>query len=92
MINLAAPFLRPDRLTPDQKQLVQRRSGMELSRKRVLHDLDTSTNPGYRENLKAGLSYLEKEIAAMDVEITAIGDEQKETAETARRARTPKKH
>ncbi|MGK2859868.1 MAG: hypothetical protein ACSLFQ_21950 [Thermoanaerobaculia bacterium] len=92
MINLAAPFLRPDRLTPDQKQLVQRRSGMELSRKRVLHDLDTSTNPAYRENLKASLTFLEKEIAAMDIEITAIGAEQKETADTARRARTNKKH
>ncbi|MCA1733109.1 MAG: hypothetical protein LC732_05840 [Acidobacteria bacterium] len=92
MINLAAPFLRPDRLTPDQKQLVQRRSGMELSRKRVLHDLDSSTNPSYRDSLKAGLTYLEKEIAEMDRTILAIGEEQKETADTARRARTNKKH
>lgn len=61
-----ASLSRPERLTPEQRNLLQKKQGIELSRKRVLHDLETSTSALYRRNLQAGLDYLNEQIAAVD--------------------------
>jgi hypothetical protein len=63
---MTEPALRPERLTPEQRSLLQKKHGIELSRKRVLHDLETSTSTLYRSNLQAGLDYLNEQIAAVD--------------------------
>ena len=57
---------RSDRLTPEQKALLHKRDGLDLSRRRVIHDLETSTSPVYRRNLEAGLAFLDSEIAEVD--------------------------
>lgn len=58
--------MRQDRLTPQQKALLYKRDGLDLSRRRVLHDLETSTSIVYRRNLEAGLAFLDSEIAEVD--------------------------
>lgn len=58
--------MRQDRLTPQQKALLYKRDGLDLSRRRVLHDLETSTSLVYRRNLEAGLAFLDSEIAEVD--------------------------
>lgn len=59
-------IMRPDRLTREQKALLHKRDGLDLSRRRVLHDLETSTSTVYRRNLEAGLAFLDSEIAEVD--------------------------
>lgn len=41
------------------------RESLELSRKRVLNDLETSRNPRYRATLEAALKHLDEKIAAL---------------------------
>ncbi|HEU5163654.1 MAG TPA: hypothetical protein VFV54_10945 [Thermoanaerobaculia bacterium] len=68
---------RPERLTPEQRTLLQKKQGIELSRKRVLHDLETSTSSLYRRNLQAGLDYLNEQIAAVDDALLHLNDEER---------------
>lgn len=42
------------------------RESLQLSRTRVLHDLDAATNPRYREQLQAALKHLDGKLAALD--------------------------
>lgn len=69
-------LLRPERLTPEQKNLLQKKQGIELSRKRVLHDLETSTSALYRKNLQAGLDYLNEQIAAVDDALLHLAEDE----------------
>lgn len=55
-------FVPSDRLSPEQRALIQKRDSMILSRKRVLHDLETSHSTVYRRNLEAGLAFLDQKI------------------------------
>ncbi|MGH9458794.1 MAG: hypothetical protein ACRD2J_14270 [Thermoanaerobaculia bacterium] len=66
MTTTESPTPHPDRLTAEQKALLHQRQGIELSRRRVIHDLETSTSPMYRRNLEAGLAFLEERIAEVD--------------------------
>jgi hypothetical protein len=50
--------------TPDEIAHQCERASLELSRIRVLHDLEHATNPRYREQLEAALHYLESKLAA----------------------------
>jgi hypothetical protein len=68
---------RPERLTPEQRNLIQKKQGIELSRKRVIHDLETSTSALYRRNLQAGLDYLNEQIAAVDSALLRLNDDEK---------------
>jgi hypothetical protein len=52
-------------LTPEESERQRQREGLELSRTRVLHDLENATNPRYRASLEAGLKFLEQKIAAL---------------------------
>ncbi len=38
------------------------RQGLELSRKRILNDLETATHPNHRKSLEAALAHLEEKI------------------------------
>ena len=50
-------------LTPEQISAVQKRQGLELSRKRILQQLETASNPRHRQVLEAALKDLDTELA-----------------------------
>jgi hypothetical protein len=49
-------------LTPEQIVERQRRQGLELSRQRILQQLQVACNPRHREMLEAALAELEQKI------------------------------
>jgi hypothetical protein len=53
------------KLTPEETERKQQRDSLLLTRTRVLHDLETSKNPGYRTTLEAALKHLDDKIAAL---------------------------
>jgi hypothetical protein len=59
----AAPKQTP--LTADEIRLRAERESLELSRKRVLGDLEAATHPRRREQLQSALRHLEDKIAAL---------------------------
>lgn len=64
----AAESRRAQRAAPwDPVQLNRQREreSLELSRTRVLRDLASATNPGYRESLQAALAHLEEKLAGL---------------------------
>ena len=44
----------------------QERRGLELSRTRILHDLESATHPNHRRSLEAALAHLDKKIADLN--------------------------
>jgi len=44
---------------------IRQREGLEMSRTRVMHDLDTANNPRYREILQAALKHLDDKLAEL---------------------------
>lgn len=54
------------KFTADQINRKREQETLQLSRTRVLHDLQTATHPRYREQLEAALRHLEKKLAAFD--------------------------
>jgi hypothetical protein len=52
---------------PDAAELEvrQKRASIELSRVRVLHDLEAATHPRRRQQLQAALKHLEKQLTAL---------------------------
>jgi hypothetical protein len=50
-------------LTAEQIRLQSERQSLELSRTRVLKDIETATHPRRREQLRAALQYLERKIS-----------------------------
>ena len=51
--------------TPDQIRREQERKSIELTRTRVLHDLEAATYNRHREQLEAALRHLDEKIAAL---------------------------
>jgi hypothetical protein len=60
-----AALAKLPKLTPQEAARKQERESLELSRKRVLHDLESSKNPKYRATLEAALKHLDEKIAAL---------------------------
>ena len=56
------------RLTAEQAAQVRRREGLQLSRKRVLQQLEAAADPRRREMLTAALAELDKQIQILDPE------------------------
>ncbi len=52
--------------TAEQLRLKAERDSLDLSRKRVLGDLESATHPRRREQLESALRHLEEKIAALD--------------------------
>lgn len=48
--------------TVDQVEKDRERQGLELSRKRILNDLETATHPNHRKSLEAALAHLDGKI------------------------------
>ena len=53
-------------LTSEQIGLRRRLATLELSRKRILHQLEAATNPQHRQMLEAALADLDAQIAGID--------------------------
>jgi hypothetical protein len=53
------------RLTPTELRRVQQLEGLQLSRTRVLNDIQHATNPRYRDQLQGALRHLESQIDAL---------------------------
>jgi hypothetical protein len=50
------------KLTPEEMERTRQRESLDLSRRRVLHDLKTARDPRYLEILQRGLETLEERI------------------------------
>ena len=53
------------RLTPEETARLRERESLELSRRRVLRDLDSAANPRYREILQSALAHLDRRLAEL---------------------------
>jgi len=52
----------------EQVRLERERESLRLSRKRVLHDIETATHARYREQLEAALRYLDSRLQELSSE------------------------
>ncbi len=50
---------------PEEAARERERESLQLSRTRVLHDIETSQNPGYRATLEAALKHLDEKLASI---------------------------
>jgi hypothetical protein len=57
---------RQTHLTAEQIHLRSERQSLELSRTRVLNDLESATHPRRREQLQAALNYLDGKLSALE--------------------------
>ena len=53
------------RLTADEQERARKREGLELSRSRVLRELETATSDVHRAALQNALTFLDAEIAKL---------------------------
>ena len=54
------------RLSPAQKLLNRKREGLSLSRKRLAHQLETTTRPQHRQMLEQAIAELDKQLSSFD--------------------------
>jgi hypothetical protein len=52
--------------SPEQLERDRKRESLELTRRRVLHDIETAHHERHREQLRAALAFLDAEIAGLD--------------------------
>jgi hypothetical protein len=60
-----AALARLPKPTPEEADRKRQRESLLLSRTRVVHDLETSKNAGYRKTLEAALKHLDDKLAAL---------------------------
>jgi hypothetical protein len=60
-----AALAKLPKLTPEESDRKGQRESLQLSRTRVMHDIQTSTNPRYRVTLEAALKHLDEKLAAL---------------------------
>jgi hypothetical protein len=60
-----ATLAKLPKLSPEEADRQRKRDSLLLTRVRVMHDLETSKNPGYRKTLEAALKHLDDKIAAL---------------------------
>jgi hypothetical protein len=53
---------RGEALTPEQREVRRKRESLEMSRRRVLQDLEAAQSPVRRAPLEAALAFLDQEI------------------------------
>ena len=52
--------------TPEEIRRDQERLDLQLSRTRIVNDLQTATHPNHRKSLEAALEHLDKQLAKFD--------------------------
>ena len=58
----AAQKVHPNPLTPEQIAQENRRKGLELSRQRIVKQMEAASNPKYRQMLEAALADLDNQL------------------------------
>ena len=61
----AAEMKRKPKREPQQIELDKKRESIDLSRRRVMHDLETTTSESRKSSLRAALAHLEAELAKL---------------------------
>jgi hypothetical protein len=56
----------PKGKSPEQIRIDQERKGLQLSRTRIVNDLENATNPNHRKSLEAALAFLDQKISALN--------------------------
>ncbi|HTG32059.1 MAG TPA: hypothetical protein VLB76_03940 [Thermoanaerobaculia bacterium] len=56
---------RTEPLTPEQREIRRKRESLELSRRRVLHDLEAARSEVRRTSLEHALAFLDEEISKL---------------------------
>jgi CHASE3 domain sensor protein len=56
---------RSEQLTPEERQRRQKRESLELSRRRVLNEIETAQSAVRRASLEQALAFLDREIAEL---------------------------
>lgn len=56
---------RGARLTPEQLEIERKRDSLLLQRTRVLRQIESCTDPRYRQTLESGLAFLEAQLAQL---------------------------
>jgi molecular chaperone GrpE (heat shock protein) len=56
---------RGESLTPEQRELKRKREGLELSRRRVLQELETIRSAARRASLEHALAFLDEELGKL---------------------------
>ncbi len=59
---------QPVARTVEQVRVDRERESLQMSRKRVLHDIETATHARYRSQLEAALRYLDSRLKELDRE------------------------
>jgi transposase len=52
--------------TPEELERQRERAGLELSRTRILRELESAAHPRHRASLEAALQFLEEKIASLE--------------------------
>jgi hypothetical protein len=52
--------------TAEQKKRERERQVLQLSRKHILHDLESATHPNHRKSLEAALAHLDEKIRGLN--------------------------
>jgi hypothetical protein len=52
-------------LTPEERELKRKRDGLELARRRVLQEIETTRSAARRASLEQALAFLEEELAKL---------------------------
>ena len=61
----AAELKSKPRREPQQIELDKKRESIDLSRRRVMHDLETTTSESRKNSLRAALAHLDAELAKL---------------------------
>ena len=59
----AADLRKKKKESPEEMELEKKREGVQLSRRRILHEIEATTNDRRREQLRAALAHLDEELA-----------------------------
>ena len=64
----AVPQTQDNKIQKSTEQIhrEQERRGLQLSRTRILRDLESATHPNHRRSLEAALAHLDKKIADLN--------------------------
>jgi hypothetical protein len=62
---LAENLSRSQKLAEEARRELER-SGLALSRTRIVNDLESATNPNHRKSLEAALAHLDKKLAELN--------------------------
>lgn len=58
---------RGESLTPEQREIRRKREGLELSRRRVLQEIETTRSDLRRASLEQALAFLDEEIRKLEI-------------------------